>query len=236
MGAIMDSKTPPSSEWWRQNYLLLAYIPYDMAYASKDTLVQEYWPVLQAAYQLAQTISRSNKRPIPPEYSKDVEALFTNIYRVTQPTMYLHAHNSISSDSETISRSTATLLVEISKVLKSLNTNYEGMCCELGKEDNVRRSDLRRLLGAAFEWGKVRTLERRKMYPPLIHNGVMQWPDSANNMWKVDYALSRNFTTKVKDFFFDRLLWWEGTSDNAVNISYTTVPFNYCIILFFWSV
>src|SRR5437773_2483541 len=130
IGAIMDSKTPPSSEWWRQNYLLLAYIPYDMAYASKDTLVQEYWPVLQAAYQLAQTISRSNKRPIPPEYSKDVEALFTNIYRVTQPTMYLHAHNSISSDSETISRSTATLLAEISKVLKSLNINYEGMCCE----------------------------------------------------------------------------------------------------------
>jgi hypothetical protein len=83
----MESHLPPSPGWWRDNYLLLASHPYDMAYASKDSLFVLHWQIIQSAFHLAQAINLSINRPTPPEYSAEVESLLSRVYAATHVTL-----------------------------------------------------------------------------------------------------------------------------------------------------
>jgi hypothetical protein len=141
---VMESHLPPSPGWWRENYLLLAKYPYDMAYVSKDSLFVLHWQIIQSAFHLAQAIIN---RPTPREYSAQVETLFSRVYAATHVTLSTE-HGS-------------RLLEEISEMRQRLHS--ENVKAGEGARSGyyVRRmSDLRRVVYAVLEWSKIRTLER----------------------------------------------------------------------------
>lgn len=199
----LQSDIPPSRQWWSENYLFLAMYPYDMAYASNESLFQKYWPVMKAAFQLAETLALSIKRPIPRECSKTVEDLFSKIYRTTQPPA---AEGRVSASCN-IEMVITSLLEEISKAQQSLHVIDERPPHERRAEDyGPRRSDFGCLIQVFFEWIRIHMLERRKLRPPLIHSGVMSLPSGGNERWTGAYKRTRDFATKLTDFYFEKTI------------------------------
>lgn len=189
---IMDSNIPPSAEWWRKNYLFLAKYPYDMAYASKDSLFELHWPVMRETFQLAEAMSLSIKRPIHREYSAEIENLLSKVYAAT---------HSLESRDDSI------LLNEISEVRQRLHIENAQARREQSEEYIRRTSDLRRLFYALVEWSRIRTLERWKLRAPLINNELTSWPASGDEQWMGGIEKGRQkFGAKLADFFFDRYI------------------------------
>ena len=148
----MKSATPPSTEWWHRHYYFLGdLLPYRMTFCSRESRIELYWPVIKQVYDFQRTLDESLTQ-IPPEFSEDLENIFTLVYRNTQPYIF-HSTNPTSASSST-PLSPTELQEHISALLRNLVIDIEQLirnfsCGTVDKD--IQRSGLYCLLSVMSE-------------------------------------------------------------------------------------
>jgi hypothetical protein len=203
---VMQSKEPPSREWWMKNYPFISNLPYSMVICSADTLFEKYWQIIQTIYKFDQSQHRLFKHPIPVEYSTDVENLYKTLYMA----MNLR-YNSQGTSSQNLNvdlTCPSNLLEWVTTVINDLAIDLDKLRLE-GKsptDRNKRKSDLSCQLQRVWETCKIYTMERWKLRTPLYHPVVQEWPQYGNNQCAVDPPGVKRLSLRKRDFWRDRYI------------------------------
>lgn len=203
---VMQSKKPPSSEWWMKNYPFISNLPYSMVICSADTLFEKYWQIIQAIYKFDQSQHPLFKHPIPVEYSIDVEDLYKTLYMAMNP-----RYNSQGTSFQNLKVDLASpgdLLDWVTTVINDLAIDLDKLRLEgtSPTDRNKRKSDLSCQFQRVWETCKIYTVERWKLRTPLYHPVVQEWPQYGNNQSAVDPPGRKRLSLRMRDFWRDRYI------------------------------
>jgi len=203
--SIMEAETPPSADWWAQNYPRICFSPFSSTYFSASTQFDTHWLLLRSVYEI--TSSYEGKYARAMQCSEDTEKIFRSLHHLFVST----AIQSDTLDSLEMFNDFSNLNVQ-----KRIVSQVESI--ELFRPDPddpfpdgygtcIESSGLKRLLQTFVELIRMYTVERWKLNQPLMYNydfGVEGWYDYGHGFWCTDPL--RTFKFKL---LFSRWFWFD---------------------------
>jgi len=192
---VMSSPDPPTAEWWANNYVFVCDILYGMSFASRDTLFDQHWTLLCAAYEsLLSNTSDGFGPQTPNQCSETTDKLFQDMYAFFRSPK-------VDNISETISRDHQTQI--------ALFSSFKFEYVEFDERDHLQdfaKSGAKRFIAGLLECLRMHTLEREKLREPLVHDLELgeRWKSYGHELWSRDPLRLRLREVFSKWFWLDR--------------------------------